>query len=464
MTDIAIDRISALRAALQGDVLTPDDDGYNEARSIWNGAIDKRPALIARCATNSDVAAAIRFARESSLEISIRGGGHNYAGFALSDGGLTIDLTRMRSIVVDPVGRRATCGGGTTWAELDAACQAHGLAVPGGFISHTGVAGLTLGGGLGWLTRKAGLSCDNLVGAEVVTADGEIVRASDTDNPDLFWAIRGGGGNFGVVTSFEFRLHEVPPVVQLGLFFWGLDQGREVLTLGREFSRDLPRDLNAFIGGIYAPPEPFVPEQYRLVPGYALIVVGFTDAETHAARIAPIRSALPPLFELVAPIPYVALQQMFDASAPWGVLAYEKAVYLDELSDGAISVITEHMPRMSSPLSIVPIFALAGAYEDTADDAVAFGGRRSNRWVVNLSAGAETPEALAAEREWVRNFWTALVPHAAGVGSYVNFMAEYEEDRVRAAYGPAKYARLSAIKAKWDPDNLFHLNANIRPG
>ena len=278
----------------------------------------------------------------------MRGGGHNFAGFGVCEGGLMIDLSGMRQVTIDPATRRAVCGGGATWADLDAASQAHGLAVTGGFISHTGIGGLTLGGGIGWLTRKMGLSCDNLLAAEVVTADSRIVRASADQNADLFWALQGGGGNFGVVTSFEYQLHQVGPLVHLGLFFWGVDQGAEALRFSRDFVATLPEAMGALIAGLSAPPAPFVPEQYRLAPGYALLVVGFGSAEEHARVVQPIRATLPPLFELVTPIPYAQLQQMFDEGNPWGILGYEKALSLDELSDEAIAVVTAHLPRKSS--------------------------------------------------------------------------------------------------------------------
>ena len=407
--------------------------------------------------------AAIHFGRSQELEISVRGGGHNFGGYAVCDDGLMIDLSAMREVRIDPVARTAVCGGGATWADLDSAAQAHGLAVTGGFISHTGIGGLTLGGGIGWLSRKIGLSVDNLLAAEVVTADGRVVRASTDQNADLFWALRGGGGNFGVVTTFEYRLHAVGPLVHLGLFFWGADQGREALRHMREFIGTAPDDMGLFIAGMSAPPAPFVPEQHRFAPGFALLAVGFGSAEDHARVVAPLRATVPPLFELVTPIPYTQLQQMFDESAPWGILGYEKALHLEELSDGAIDVIAEQVPRKGSPLSFVPIFVLGGAYARVGEQETAFGGSRAARYVVNIAAVCPTPDLLAADRAWVRGFWDALRPQARGTGSYVNFMAEYEEDRVRAAYGEAKYGRLAHIKAQYDPFNVFHRNVNIKP-
>jgi FAD/FMN-containing dehydrogenase len=463
MAQINASLLEAFRSKVAGTVDEPGSAGYNEAVAIWNGAIDRHPAVVVRCASSADVANALRFAQDRALEVSVRGGGHGFSGFAVTDGGLMIDLTPLKSVRVDPEARMAVAGGGVTWAELDAAGQRHGLAVPGGFISHTGIAGLTLGGGMGWLSGRAGLSCDNLASAELVTADGQILRVSEDEHPGLFWALRGGGGNFGVVTSFEYRMHDVGPVINLGLFFVGPDQGAAMLRFAREFGRSLPRDAAMFIGALNAPPEPFVPEEHRLRPGYALLVVGYGSAEAHAKLVAPVRDELRALFELVTPIPYVNLQQMFDPSAPWGILAYEKAVYLDDLTDGAIDVIVEHQPRKASGMSFTPIFCLGGAVGEVADDATAFGGSRRTRYVVNLAAIAGTPQDLEADRQWVRDYWSALVPHAAGVGSYVNFMSEYEEDRVRAAYGPEKYDRLAKIKHEYDPDNVFHLNANILP-
>jgi FAD/FMN-containing dehydrogenase len=338
--------------------------------------------------------------------------------------------------------------------------QAHGLALPGGFISHTGVAGLTLGGGFGWLSRLAGCSSDNLVAAEVVTADGRVLQASENDHSDLFWAIRGGGGNFGVVTEFEFALHEVGPIVQIGLFLFSPDQGGDLFRFARDFVRDLPDECSVFLAGLNAPPEPFVPEELHLSPVFAL--VGLGDEGAHQRMIAPVKESLTPIVELVTPIPYVALQQMFDASAPGGLFSYEKAVYLEELTDEAIEIILEHQSKKMSPQSFLPIFVLGGAYQRADGDATAFGGSRDPRYIVYISATTPSLDDYESERSWVRAYWGDLVRCAAGVGCYVNFMSEYEEDRVRSAYG-SKYDRLQEIKAIYDPDNSFHLNANITP-
>ena len=462
MADIAAGAIETLRKDVAGVVSQAGDSAYDDAVNIWNAAITRRPAVVASCMGSSDVAAALTFAQQHGLEVSVRGGGHNYAGFALCDDGLMIDLTPMKSVSVDATTRRARCGGGVTWGALDAATQDHGLAVPGGFISHTGVAGLTLGGGFGWLSRLAGLSSDNLLGAEVVTADGRVVDTSESNNPDLFWALRGGGGNFGVVTEFEFGLHRVGPMLQLGLFMFKPDQGRDLFSFARDFVETLPDACGVFMAGLSAPPEPFVAPELHFTPIFALAVVGLGDEQEHAGLVEPITQALNPIVELITPIPYVALQQMFDASAPWGMHNYEKAVYLAELSDGAIDVILEHQAKKASPLSFVPIFPLGGAYRQADNNATAFGGSRDTRYVVNISATAMTPDDYEAERAWSRGYWSALVEHASGVGSYVNFMTEYEEGRVRSAYGP-KYDRLQEIKSAYDPGNVFHLNANIPP-
>ena len=463
MVSLSDSALVSLRTNFGGELLVSGDAGYDEARALWNGDIDRRPALIARAAGTDDVAAAIAFGREHALELAVRGGGHSFAGHGVVDDGLMIDLSEMRQVSVDPSARRARCGGGTTWADLDAATQEHGLAVPGGVISHTGVAGLSLGGGIGWLSRKHGLSCDNLVSARVVTADGGLVNASATENPDLHWALRGGGGNFGVVTEFEFALHPVGPMVNLGLFFWSIDLGAEALQHIRACVAALPPQLGAQLIGLNAPPAPFVPEQHHFAPGYGLAVVGWDSPEEHAALVDPIRAGLAPLFELVTPIPYAMLQQMLDDSAPWGILAYEKACYLDELTDDAIAVIAEYLPRKSSPLSIMPVFPMGGAYHDVADADTAFGGSRAAKWLVNIAASAPEPGLLATDRAWVRSFWDALQPYASGSGGYVNFQNDADDERVRASYGGAKYDRLARIKAQYDPDNLFHKNANIKP-
>jgi FAD/FMN-containing dehydrogenase len=463
MTHTMRGSIGTLRAAMNGPVIGPADPGYDEARRVWNAGIDRYPAVIARCASPADVAAAVTFAATNGLEITVRGGAHSMSGAAVTDRGLMIDLSQLNRVSVDPQAKRARASGGALLADLDAATQAYGLAVPAGVVSHTGVGGLTLGGGMGWLTRQAGLSIDNLVSAQVVTASGQIRRASADENPDLFWAIRGGGGNFGVVTEFEFRLHEVGPVVQAGLLFWDLEQGRDVLGVAREIIAALPRDLNIIVAGLNAPAAPFVPMQHHHQPGYVLVVAGFGSAAGHAQVMTRIRQALPPLWEFATPMPYVALQQMLDEANAWGFHTYDRGTYLEDLSDKTIEVVTDHLPRKNSPLSALLFYRLDQAYSQVGEDDTAFSGGRSPRYAVFIVAVCPTPQLLAADRAWVCSFWEALRPHSLGTGSYVNAMTEFEGDRVRASYGPAKYQRLATIKRKYDPRNLFHHNANIQP-
>jgi hypothetical protein len=453
-------------AGFSGRIVTQDDADYDAVRAelVWNGDIDRRPWAIARALSADDVAVAVKLARASGRELSVRGGGHNFSGSCIADGAIMIDLGALSAVSVDPVAKTARCGGGTRWSQLDAATQAHGLAAPGGVVSHTGVGGLTLGGGMGWLTRKAGLSCDNLLSAEVVTAEGTVVRASAEENPDLFWALRGGGGNFGVVTEFEFRLHDVGPVVQMSLSLWDTDHGPQAFRAIRDQARNIPDDIAIFLAAMNTPPAPFVPQQHQGALGYQVMLVGHGSPDVHSRAAGDLRREAPPLAALDTPIPYTALQQISDPGNPWGIRAYEKAIYLDELTDEAIDVIVRHVPLKSSPMSFMALLVLGGKYAETADEDTAFAGSRRTRYVLNITAMATTPELLEADRAWVRAFWADVVPHAGGVGGYVNTMSEFEEDRILASYGAEKYRRLSSIKAKYDPDNLFHLNANIRPG
>jgi len=461
MTQTVGGAAEALRTAMSGTVLVPGDAEYDEARRVWNTAIDRRPAVIARCSTTADVSAAVSFAVDNGLEVAVRGGAHGVSGKAVVDDGLMIDLSGMNSVAVDPEARRARVGGGALLAEMIAATQEHGLATPVGLISHTGVGGLTLGGGMGWLTRKHGLSIDNLVSAEIVTADGQLRRASEAEDPDLFWAIRGGGGNFGVVTEFEFALHPVGPIVQVALLFWGLDQGREVLRLGQDLGGSLPAELNVVVGCLNAPPAPFVPPEYHLRQGYALIVVGFATPEEHDAVVSRIRTALPPLWDFVTPMPYLELNQMLDEDNRWGQYDYEKGCQIAQITEEVIDVVTERFPHKQSPGSVVLFYRVDGAYSNIGDDQTAFGGDRSPGWYVFNVAVCPTPEMLPGEREWARGLYSALAPHAI-TRTYVNALDEDHSD-VAAAYGTAKYSRLAQIKAIYDPNNVFRRNANIKP-
>ena len=445
-----------------GQILYPGSRGYDSARSVWNGMIDHRPELIVRCASVNDVVTAVRTARERDLEIGVRCGGHNIAGLAVPRGGLMIDLTRLGRVTVDPAMRRAWVQGGALLGALDRATQPFGLATTAGNVSHTGAGGLTLGGGMGWLTRKFGLSIDNLLSAEVVTADGRVLRASAAEHPDLFWAIRGGGGTFGIVTSFEFDLHELDPTVQFAMFFWGLDQGPDALRLAREITAAMPPDINAVAGAVNAPPAPFVPEQYQFAPGYVLLLTGFGGTPEHARLVDQVRGSLPPLFDLVAPMGYAELQQLLDEANAWGFYSYDKSSYLADLSDPVIDVVTEHVPGKNSPLSALLFYRLDGAYSQVGDQDTAFSGGRSPRYAAFIIGMAMDEQVLAAERGWVRGLWTALRPLAIG-GGYINGSTDYAGNGVRDAYGAAKYERLARVKAGYDPDNVFNLNANVPP-
>ncbi len=451
-----------LHDQMDGSVIGPDDPTYDEARKVWNANIDCRPAAIAHCESEKDVQAAVTYAVQKGLEVAVRSGAHSMAGKSVVDDGLVIDLSELKQVTVDPGAKRARVGGGALLSDLDAATQEHGLAAPAGLVSHTGVAGLTLGGGMGWLTRRGGLSIDNLVSARVVTADGQVRRAADDENPDLFWAIRGGGGNFGIVTEFEFQLHDVGPMVSFALMFWELDQGPELLRLARDTMATMPTDLNMIIGALNAPPAPFVPEHLQGAPGYALIVVGFGDPESHAGAVAGLRDQLAPAFEFVTPMPYVGLQQLLDEANAWGFHCYDKGCYVDDLSDEVIDALVEQMPKKSSPLSLVLFYRLDGAFCDVAEDATAFGGGRSPRYAVFVIAVCPSPELLEADRGWVRQTYDALRPFSTGAEAYVNGLTDFNDDIVHAAYG-SKYARLADIKATYDPDNVFHRNANIKP-
>ena len=453
--------LEGLRAGMAGAVLTPDDLEYEQARKVWNADIDHHPAVIASCTSATDVAEAIRFAQDQGLELAVRSGAHSMPGYASSETGLVINLGRMNQVSVDPETKRAQVQGGALLRDLDTATQGYGLAVPSGLVSHTGVAGLTLGGGMGWLTRQAGLTIDNLVSAQVVLADGRIVRAAEDENSDLFWAIRGGGGNFGVVTEFEFALHEAGPLVQFGLFFWEAEQGRQALQLMRDVVAGLPRSMNGIPAALTAPPAPIVPAEHHGKVGFALLLTGFGEEAEHQKVVERIRNALPPLFEFVTPMPYVTLQQMLDEGNAWGFYGYDKGAYFEDLSDGVIDVLAKHVPRRNSPLSVVLFYRLDEAYSEVDDNESAFGGDRSPRYMGFFIGLSPTPDLLPSEREWVRSMWNDLKPYMMGTGSYVNALESQETDRVRETYG-VKYERLTAIKAKYDPQNLFHRNVNIK--
>ena len=447
----------------RGRLISATDADYDVARAVWNGAIDRRPRLIAPCIGTADAVAAVRYARGHDLEIAIRGGGHNVAGTAVCDGGIVIDLSAMRAVRVDPAGRRAWVQGGALWGDVDRETQAHGLATTGGIVSHTGVAGLTLGGGIGWLMRKHGLSVDNLLAAEVVTADGELLRASDDEHSDLFWALRGGGGNFGVVTSFEFRLHPVGPTVLAGPILWDASDAVEVLRFYRDFVGDAPDELGTVVRFGTAPPLPGIPTDLHWRP---VVMVGSCWAgpiDDGERALRPLRAFGTPLLDLVGPTPYVGFQSAIDSTVVHGWHYYWKSTHLPELRDELIEVIAEHAFSCSSPRSYVAMFHLKGAVSRVADGATAFGSRQASH-AITLD-GVWRPGENFGDRDtdWARRFFAALGPFRNGV--YVNFLGGDEDPhRVREAYGDSVYGRLVDVKTGFDPDNIFHNNQNIRSG
>jgi FAD/FMN-containing dehydrogenase len=455
-----------LGGSFRGELLLPASTRYDTARQIWNGAIDRHPAGIARCAGVADVVAAVRFARDHDLEIAVRGGGHNVAGTAVCNDGLVIDLSAMRAVWVDPAGRTAWVQGGALWSDVDHETQAHGLATTGGIVGHTGVAGLTLGGGIGFLMRKHGLAVDNLLAAEVVTAEGRIVRASDDEHPELFWALRGGGGNFGVVTSFQFALHPLGPTVMAGPVFWAADHTTDVLRWYREFAAEAPDELGSVIRLGTVPPLPAIPEDLHWRPAIAVICCYAGDVEDGERAVRALRRFGTPLVDLLAPSPYVAFQSGLDDTVLHGWHYYWKATNLAGLSDDAIAVIADHAYAARSPRSYAAMFHMGGAVARVPDDATAYAARgvADNIIIDAVWLPDEAGEHAATETAWARRFLQALQPHRAG-GVYVNFLdSDDDSSRVREAYGDQIYRRLAEVKAKYDPDNAFHHNKNIQPG
>jgi FAD/FMN-containing dehydrogenase len=444
----------------RGRLIGPSDADYDEARAVYNAMIDKRPALIARCADADDVATAVGFARDHGLLLAVRGGGHNGAGLGTCDDGVVIDLSLLKDVEVDPGNKTVRVGGGCTWSDVDTATNEHGLATPSGIISTTGVGGLTLGGGLGHLTRKCGLTIDNLLEADLVLASGERVRASAGENPDLFWAIRGGGGNFGVVTSFTFRLHEVGTVIG-GPTFWPVEQGAEVLSAYREFLPSAPRELNGFFAFHTVPPGPPFPEEIhmRKVCGVVWCYVG--AEQDAAAAMAPLLDAVPePLMHGVAPMPHPMLQSAFDGLYPKGEQWYWRADFVNEIPDEAVAIhqrFGEAMPTLKSTMHMYPI---DGAAHDVSSTDTAWSYREAN-WGSVFAGVDPDPANVGAVRQWSIDYSQALHPYSAG-GAYVNMMMDEGQERVRASYRD-NYDRLARVKAQYDPENLFRVNQNIQP-
>jgi FAD/FMN-containing dehydrogenase len=451
-----------LAGSFRGELLLPTSPVYDSARRIWNGAIDRHPACIARCTGVADVVAAVRFARAHDLAVAVRSGGHGVAGHAVCDGGLVIDLSRMKGIRVDPQARTARAEAGVLWGELDRETQLHGLATVGGIVTHTGIAGLTLGGGIGWLMRKHGATVDNLLSVDLVTADGELLTASESVNPDLFWGVRGGGGNFGIVTSFQYRLHAVGPNVLAGPIFHPLEDAPEVLRFYRDFAAAAPDELTTIFNLRVAPPLPFLPPD---VHGKPIVMVGACYAgppEEGIDVVRPLKQFGRPIVDLLEPKPYLALQSMFDASVPHGWHYYWKSVELPPLTDQAIDTLVEHASALTSPKSYCIVFQLGGVLKRAGAEATAYS-QRDAAYNVNVNA-VWTGDDPEPERHiaWARDFFDALQPHTSG-RVYLNFLGDEGRERVRAAYGDSSFERLTRLKRAYDPTNFFRLNQNIQP-
>ncbi|MGH2501686.1 MAG: FAD-binding oxidoreductase [Ktedonobacterales bacterium] len=449
--------VADLKTQLRGDLIQAGDPGYDEARKVYNGMIDRRPRLIVRCLDVADVISAVNFAREHQLLLAIRGGSHNGPGLGTCDDGLVIDLAGMNGVHVDPARRTVMVEGGCTWGKVDHATHAFGLATPSGLVSTTGVGGLTLGGGIGYLTRTHGLTLDNLLSVEMVLADGSVVTASADENADLFWAVRGGGGNFGVVTSFVFRLHDVSTVYG-GPMFWPLDQAKSLLPYWRDFILAAPQDINGWFGFVTIPPVPLFPEQYHLQKMCVMVWCYTGDLAQAAERFAPIRAFSAPAMDLAGPIPWPALQSLFDGLYPAWLQWYWKADFVTDLSDQAIELHTKYAEQLPTPYSTMHLYPINGAAHDVGRNETAFSFREAN--FAEVIVGVD-PDPANNERmtEWARNYWLALHPYSAG-GAYINMMMDEWQEQVRAAYRE-NYDRLAQIKKRYYPANLFRVNQNI---
>jgi FAD/FMN-containing dehydrogenase len=452
--------VNELGRTFNGELVLVEDPAYDEHRRVWNGSIDRAPALIARCATAEDVIPALKLAHQTGLQVAVRSGGHSFPGSSVCDGGLVIDLGAMKGIQVDPEARTARAQAGVLLGELDEATQAHGLAAPAGIVTTTGLAGLTLGGGIGWLMRKHGLTIDRLLSVDLVTAEGELVKASESENPDLFWGVRGGGGNFGIVTEFEFRLESVGPMVVAGPVFWPMEDSPEVLRFYRDWIADAPDELMTIVIHRKAPPLDFIPKEIHGEPVVAVACCYAGDIAEGEEAVRPLKAFGSPVLDALEPKPFLQHQAMFDPSFPRGWWYYMRACDVAELSDEVIDTTVEHSLRIRSPRTAFPIWQRGGASARVGEGETAFGGRDA-AFTFNITAMTEGPEGFEEEREWARGLWSALEPHHTSV--YVNFLMDEGEERVRAAYGAEKYNRLKALKRKWDPGNVFRLNQNIRP-
>jgi FAD/FMN-containing dehydrogenase len=451
--------VQELRIALRGELVLPDDAAYGEARCVWNGMIDRRPALIVRCTGTSDVIAAIGFARSEGLTVAVRGGGHNVAGNATCDGGIVVDLSPMKGVRVDAEGRSVRAQGGLTWGELDRETQAFGLATTGGLVTSTGIAGFTLGGGIGWLMRKHGLACDNLISADLVTADGQALRAGETENRELLWGLRGGGGNFGIVTEFEYRLHPVSQVMG-GLLAWPAQSAGDVLRFWRDWVGNTPDELCTMAAFLYAPPEPFVPPEVVGSPIFAIACCHLDPEGRAEDDLRPLRD-LAPAVDVLGPMPYQAIQGMFDAGVPRGSRNYWRSGYVDALTDETIHAILAHCDAIPAPLGQLHVHQMGGAMSRVPAGSTAFANRDAG-YLVNYIGLWLDPAEDQANTAWVRAASDAIEPYGTGA-RYVNFLADEGDAGVRSAYDEDTYRRLQNLKAKLDPTNFFHLNQNIAP-
>jgi FAD/FMN-containing dehydrogenase len=452
--------VAELAEAVSGEVIRPGDPDYDEARAIWNGAHDGHPALILRCAGVSDVIRGVEFARSQDLLLAVRGGKHSIPGFSTCDDGMVLDLSPMQAVRVDPQAGTARAQAGTTWSVFDHETQAFGLATTGGLVSSTGLAGFTLGGGIGWLMRKHGLTCDNLISADVVTADGRLVHASEHENPDLFWGLRGGGGNFGVATSFEYQVHPVGPTITAGAIFYPGERTRDVLRFYREFVADLPDELTTVANLLTAPPAPFIPEEWHGKPLVAIIPVHCGSLEDGERAVRPLRGLGEPVADLIGPLPYVGMQSLIDPLWGPGAHSYMKAGWLGGLDDAAIDTLIAYRDNVTSPKTEIHIHHMGGAVARVPADATAFGDR-SAPFLLNVLASTFTSDGYDDAVTWAHGLYGAMGPALTG-GTYVNFLSNEGDERVRAAYGD-KYERLVALKDAYDPTNLFRLNQNIAP-
>jgi FAD/FMN-containing dehydrogenase len=452
--------LAELQAGFRGQVVGRDDPSYEAQRKVWNGSIDRRPALILRCAGVADVIASVKFCRVNGLPAAVRSGGHSFPGLSVADDVVVIDLGLMKGVRVDPQARTARVQAGVLLGELDRETQAFGLAAPSGIVTHTGVAGLTLGGGIGWIMRKHGLSIDRLLRMDVVTADGQFLQATADENADLFWGLRGGGGNFGIVTEFEFELVPVGPTVVAGPIFWPMDDAPDVLRFYRDWVADAPDDLMTILIHRKAPPLPFVPEELHGVPVVMVVPCWAGKVEEGEEVIRPMREFGKPAADVCSPKPFLTHQAMFDPSFVPGRWYYFKSADVPAMTDEIIDTTVEHSLRIASPLTSFPIWQRGGAVARVGEDETAFSGRDAG-FTYNIGGSTATADGFDEEREWVRNFWAALEPHFTTV--YVNFLMDEGEDRVRQAYGEAKYDRLKVLKRKYDPDNFFRINQNLPP-